>query len=76
MKFKVVIMHDKEYDGYVVDVPELVGCMSQGKTIDEALSNIKDAINGLRSKKNITDQISMKNQKFFWEKSVSNGFTI
>jgi len=46
MKFKVVIMHDKEYDGYVVDVPELVGCMSQGKTIDEALSNIKDAIKG------------------------------
>ena len=46
MKFKVVITHDIEYDGYVVDVPELVGCMSQGKTIDEALQNIKDAIKG------------------------------
>lgn len=46
MRFKVVIMYDSEYDGYVVDVPELVGCMSQGKTIDEALSNIKDAIKG------------------------------
>lgn len=46
MKFKVVIMYDSEYDGYVVDVPELVGCMSQGKTIDEALNNIKDAIKG------------------------------
>ena len=30
----------------MVDVPELVGCMSQGKTIDEALANIKDAIKG------------------------------
>jgi len=39
-------MYDSEYGGYVVDVPELVGCMSQGKTIDEALENIKDAING------------------------------
>jgi predicted RNase H-like HicB family nuclease len=29
-----------------VDVPELLGCMSQGKTLDEALSNIKDAIRG------------------------------
>ena len=29
-----------------MDVPELPGCMSQGKTIDEALVNIKDAING------------------------------
>jgi len=46
MKFKVVIMYDSEYKGYVVDVPELVGCMSQGKTIDEALNNIKDAIKG------------------------------
>ena len=46
MTFKVVIMYDSEYKGYVVDVPELVGCMSQGKTIDEALKNIKDAIKG------------------------------
>ncbi len=46
MRFNVVIMHDSEYDGYVVDVPELVGCMSQGKTIDEAIDNIKDAIKG------------------------------
>ena len=46
MKFKVVITYDPEYKGYVVDVPELVGCMSQGKTIDEALSNTKDAISG------------------------------
>lgn len=46
MKFKVVITYDAEYDGYVVDAPELVGCMSQGKTIDEALRNIKDAIKG------------------------------
>ena len=46
MNYKVVIMYDSEYQGYVVDVPELVGCMSQGKTIDEALENVKDAING------------------------------
>jgi hypothetical protein len=38
MKFKVVITYDSEYGGYIVDVPELVGCMSQGKTIDEALN--------------------------------------
>lgn len=46
MKFKVVITYDDEYKGYVVDVPELVGCMSQGKTVDEALYNVKDAIRG------------------------------
>lgn len=46
MRFKVIITYDKEYSGYVVDVPELTGCMSQGKTMDEALNNIKDAIKG------------------------------
>jgi predicted RNase H-like HicB family nuclease len=46
MRFKVVITYDPEYEGYIVDVPELAGCMSQGKTMDEALSNIKDAIRG------------------------------
>jgi len=46
MNYKVLITFDSEYNGYVVDVPELVGCMSQGKTIDEALENVKDAIKG------------------------------
>ena len=46
MNYKVIIMYDKEYEGYVVDVPELNGCMSQGKTIDKALKNVKDAIEG------------------------------
>jgi predicted RNase H-like HicB family nuclease len=46
MRYKVVITYDSEYEGYIVDVPALVGCMSQGKTIDEALNNIKDAIKG------------------------------
>ncbi|MDQ3397290.1 MAG: type II toxin-antitoxin system HicB family antitoxin [Deinococcota bacterium] len=46
MKFKVIITFDAQYQGYIVDVPELPGCMSQGKTFDEALDNIKDAIRG------------------------------
>jgi len=46
MKYTVVITYDDEYSGYVVDVPDLFGCMSQGKTLDEALGNIKDAIKG------------------------------
>lgn len=66
MRFKVVITYDSEYGGYVVDVPELVGCMSQGKTIDEALSNIKDAIKGwLEVEKNMEDRIYMKIRRFF-----------
>ena len=44
MKFMVTLVYDKEYGGYVVDVPQLPGCMSQGKTIDKALANVKEAI--------------------------------
>lgn len=34
-------------DGYwVVECPILPGCISQGKTKEEAIANIKEAING------------------------------
>lgn len=37
----------KDEDGYwVVECPSLKGCISQGKTKDEALSNIREAIAG------------------------------
>ncbi len=43
MQLKVVIT--KGEDGwYVVTVPSLPGCISQGKTIKEAKNNIKEAI--------------------------------
>ena len=39
-----VIMYPGE-DGYwVVECPSLPGCISQGKTEDEAIENIKEAI--------------------------------
>ncbi len=67
-------MYDKEYEGYIVDVPELVGCMSQGKTIDEALNNIKDAINGWLFVENkhgrLEDDVSLIEDVFIGEVSV------
>ncbi|MEL6462226.1 MAG: type II toxin-antitoxin system HicB family antitoxin [Cyanobacteria bacterium J06621_15] len=46
MKFQVIFVFDSEYQGYVAEVPELPGCVSQGKTLDEAVENVKDAIKG------------------------------
>ncbi|MDO8726560.1 MAG: type II toxin-antitoxin system HicB family antitoxin [Candidatus Methanoperedens sp.] len=43
MKFKVII-EEGEDGWYVVEVPALPGCISQGKTKKEALENIKEAI--------------------------------
>lgn len=45
-EFSVFLEYDLEYGGFVVDCPTLPGCMSQGKTKQEALENIKDAISG------------------------------
>jgi predicted RNase H-like HicB family nuclease len=43
MKFKV-ILEENEEGGYTIFVPSLPGCISEGDTIDEALENIKEAI--------------------------------
>ena len=42
MKFKVVIEKGEKF--YVATVPALPGCISQGKTEEEAKENIKEAI--------------------------------
>ncbi|KAF5426589.1 putative nuclease of the RNAse H fold, HicB family [Candidatus Methanomarinus sp.] len=44
MKFKVIIGEDLEDEGYNVSCPTLSGCHSQGDTIEDALKNIKEAI--------------------------------
>lgn len=41
--FPVII--EKDADGFfVADCPELIGCHTQGKTLEEAITNIRDAI--------------------------------
>jgi predicted RNase H-like HicB family nuclease len=43
MIFNVTI--DRDEDGvWVVECPSIPGCVSQGKTKEEALENVKDAI--------------------------------
>jgi predicted RNase H-like HicB family nuclease len=45
VKFRVTIEPDE--DGvFVAQCPSLPGCISQGKTRDEAMINIRDAIQG------------------------------
>jgi predicted RNase H-like HicB family nuclease len=43
-RFLVNLIFDPEYNGYVADVPQLPGCMSQGKTVEAALKNVRQAI--------------------------------
>lgn len=41
---QVVMYPDHEDGGWVVEVPSLPGCISQGDTREEALTNVRDAI--------------------------------
>ncbi len=43
MRFKV-ILEPSEEGGYTVYVPSLPGCISEGETVEDALTNIREAI--------------------------------
>jgi predicted RNase H-like HicB family nuclease len=44
---KLVVTLDRDETGMIVaECPAIPGCISQGKTEDEAMSNIKEAIQG------------------------------
>ncbi len=43
MRYTVVLDQEQD-DGYVVSVPALPGCVSQGDSRQEALANIREAI--------------------------------
>jgi len=44
MEYRVVLEPDLEDGGYISHCPALPGCYSQGNTKEEALANIREAI--------------------------------
>ena len=44
MTYKVSTVIEKDEHGYYAYCPELPGCHSQGDTLEEAIANIKEAI--------------------------------
>jgi predicted RNase H-like HicB family nuclease len=44
MPYKVSVVLEKDENGYYAWCPELKGCQSQGESLDEALSNIREAV--------------------------------
>ena len=62
LTYLIQLNYDKDYKGYVADVVNLYGCMSQGKTKKEALENAKKAIKAYMEavEKTISSKISEK----------------
>ena len=45
MNIKAII-HDAEEGGFWAEVPALPGCVTQGETMDEIKSNLREAVEG------------------------------
>jgi predicted RNase H-like HicB family nuclease len=41
---QVILFPDHEDGGWVAEVPSLPGCISQGRTREETIANVRDAI--------------------------------
>ncbi|HPZ08277.1 MAG TPA: type II toxin-antitoxin system HicB family antitoxin [Candidatus Eremiobacteraeota bacterium] len=41
MKYEIIIYWSEEDDSYIAEVPELPGCMADGKTYDEVMKNVQ-----------------------------------
>jgi len=46
MRYTIVLEPDEEDRGYTVRVPALPGCITEGRTREEALENAREAILG------------------------------
>ena len=57
-----VLIHSAEEGGYWAEVPALPGCVSQGETMDELRSNIREAIEGWLSAGNGSDKLQSADQ--------------
>jgi len=44
MTYKVNVVIEKDDYGYFAYAPELKGCHTQGKTLDEAMKNMNEAV--------------------------------
>jgi predicted RNase H-like HicB family nuclease len=61
MKIRAII-HPAEEGGYWAEVPALLGCITEGDTMEEVMVNLKDAIEGWLDVANSRDAIESADQ--------------
>ena len=44
MTRKVTVVIERDEDGYYAFAPDLKGCQTQGDTLDEAMANVREAV--------------------------------
>lgn len=67
-KYEIIIYWSNEDNSYIAEAPELPGCMSDGETYQQALSNIEKTIDEwIETAKNINKKIpSPKGKKLMF----------
>jgi len=71
LDYLIKLTYDKIYKGYVADVVNLYGCMSQGKTKKEALENAEKAIKAFMGVVTIS-----KGKSEFAKRAISTSFPL
>ena len=61
MKLKVIV-HDADEGGFWVEVPSIPGCVAQGQTLDELLTNLYEAVEGCLAV-DMTEMLSSTNSR-------------
>jgi len=45
-KYEIIIYWSEDDNAYIAEVPELPGCMADGKSYQEVLTNVEEVIQG------------------------------
>jgi predicted RNase H-like HicB family nuclease len=61
MKVKAII-HEAEEGGFWAEVPALPGCVTQGETVEEVTSNLREAIEGWLSVETLETAVTQNDQ--------------
>jgi len=66
-KYEIIIFWSDEDKSYIADVPELPGCMADGKTYQEGISNDEMSINEwLETAKELDREIPVANGRLMF----------
>jgi predicted RNase H-like HicB family nuclease len=67
MTYKASIVVEKDDHGFYVYCPDLPGCQSQGETYEEAMTNIREAIDLY------LETLDVEEQKAYLSKEIMTG---
>ena len=67
-KYEVIIYWSPDDESFIAEVPELAGCMSEGKTYEEALKNVQSIMSEwIQTARELGREIPKPKGRFMYE---------